>query len=107
MSADLDVRDEPTGLRRDLGRHELVNGFIGFLFSCTGPVAVILAVGQGAGLSAAATSEVHSGAYRSRRRRGVTATARATTASGTFIADRLPVDHRSTTGSGPTRGRPR
>jgi len=49
---DLDVREPRAGLRRDLGRHELVNGFIGFLFSCTGPVAVILAVGQGAGLSA-------------------------------------------------------
>ncbi|MFJ9388732.1 benzoate/H(+) symporter BenE family transporter [Nocardioides sp. NPDC101246] len=47
------VRDAPTGLRRDLGRHELVNGFVGFLFSATGPVAIILAVGHSAGLSAA------------------------------------------------------
>lgn len=32
-------------LRTDLGRHELINGFVGLLFSCTGPVAVILATG--------------------------------------------------------------
>ncbi|MEU1596478.1 benzoate/H(+) symporter BenE family transporter [Streptomyces sp. NPDC005708] len=38
---------------RAFGRLELANGFVGFLFSCTGPVAVILAVGQSAGLSAA------------------------------------------------------
>ena len=37
-------------LRADLGRHELLNGLIGFLFSATGPVAVILAVGRSAGL---------------------------------------------------------
>jgi benzoate membrane transport protein len=42
----------PTSLRTDLGRDELANGLIGFLFSCTGPVAVILAVGHSAGLSA-------------------------------------------------------
>jgi benzoate membrane transport protein len=37
-------------LRRDLGRHELVNGTVGALFAMTGPVAVILAVGRAADL---------------------------------------------------------
>ena len=46
MSTDLDVREPRAGLWRDLGRHELVNGFIGFLFSCTGPVAVIISTGS-------------------------------------------------------------
>lgn len=32
-------------LRQQLGRNQLVNGLVGFLFSCTGPLAVILAVG--------------------------------------------------------------
>jgi benzoate membrane transport protein len=40
-------------LLRDLGRHELVNGLVGLLFSVTGPVAVILAVGRSAGLTQA------------------------------------------------------
>jgi benzoate membrane transport protein len=38
--------------RADLGRHELINGFVGMLFSCTGPVAVILATGEKSHLSA-------------------------------------------------------
>jgi benzoate membrane transport protein len=36
---------------RDLGPAQLANGFIGFLFAATGPVAIILAVGTGGGLS--------------------------------------------------------
>lgn len=47
MSAAVGVESPPVSrLRNDLGRHELINGFIGLLFSCTGPVAVILATGQ-------------------------------------------------------------
>lgn len=38
-------------VRRDFGREEAANGFVGALFSMTGPVAVILAVGAGADLS--------------------------------------------------------
>lgn len=43
----------PPGPRQvwcDLGRDELVNGLVGMIFSMTGPVAVILAVGSGADL---------------------------------------------------------
>jgi len=36
---------------RDLGPVQLANGLIGFLFAATGPVAIILAVGTGGGLS--------------------------------------------------------
>jgi benzoate membrane transport protein len=43
----------PRRLLRDLGRHELINGIVGALFAMTGPVAVILSVGERAGLSAA------------------------------------------------------
>jgi len=49
-------RQPPPAPRRvlaDLGRHELVNGLIGVLFSVTGPVAVILTVGARGGLSQA------------------------------------------------------
>ena len=35
----------------DLGREPAVNGLIGFIFAATGPVAVILSVGVGGGLS--------------------------------------------------------
>jgi benzoate membrane transport protein len=41
----------PRDVLADLGRHELVNGLVGLLFSVTGPVAVILTVGAGGGLS--------------------------------------------------------
>lgn len=41
----------PREVLRDLGRDQLVNGLVGMLFSMTGPVAVILAVGAGAGLA--------------------------------------------------------
>lgn len=37
----------------DLGSTSVVNGLIGFIFAATGPVAVILSVGTGGGLSAA------------------------------------------------------
>ncbi len=40
----------PRQVLRDLGRNELVNGLVGMIFSMTGPVAVILAVGSGADL---------------------------------------------------------
>ncbi len=40
-------------LRADFGTVYAVNGFIGFVFAATGPVAVILAVGSGGGLSEA------------------------------------------------------
>lgn len=58
MSVSTRTVDAPSGtqhprLRRDLGRTELINGLVGFVFSCTGPVAVILAVGANTGLSAA------------------------------------------------------
>lgn len=43
----------PGEVLADLGRHELVNGLVGLLFSVTGPVAVILTVGAGGGLDAA------------------------------------------------------
>ena len=43
----------PRDVLADLGRHELVNGLVGLLFSVTGPVAVILTVGTGGGLSGA------------------------------------------------------
>ena len=36
---------------RDLGPVQLANGFIGFLFAATGPIAVVLAVGSNGGLS--------------------------------------------------------
>lgn len=36
---------------RDLGGHPLVNGFVAFIFAATGPVAIILAVGGGGGLT--------------------------------------------------------
>lgn len=42
----------PRRVLRDLGRHELTNGFVGALFAMTGPVAVVLAVGSRAGLGA-------------------------------------------------------
>ncbi|HSE72156.1 MAG TPA: benzoate/H(+) symporter BenE family transporter [Nocardioidaceae bacterium] len=47
------TRRPPTPRRflADLGRHELVNGVVGALFSMTGPVAVILSVAQRGGLS--------------------------------------------------------
>ena len=38
-------------LWQQLGRNQLVNGLVGFLFSCTGPLAVILAVGTQGGLT--------------------------------------------------------
>jgi benzoate membrane transport protein len=41
----------PRQVVRDLGREQLVNGLVGMIFSMTGPVAVILSVGAGAGLS--------------------------------------------------------
>lgn len=43
----------PREVLADLGRHELVNGLVGLLFSVTGPVAVILTVGAGGGLDSA------------------------------------------------------
>ncbi|MFV0460421.1 MAG: benzoate/H(+) symporter BenE family transporter [Actinomycetales bacterium] len=46
----------PAGLRdvrRDLGPHYASNGLIGYIFSASGPVAVVLAVGQAGGLSGA------------------------------------------------------
>lgn len=46
-------RPRPRDVLADLGRHELVNGLVGLLFSVTGPVAVILAVGAGGELSTA------------------------------------------------------
>jgi benzoate membrane transport protein len=47
--------DRPTldRILRDLGPVELANGTIGFLFAVTGPLAIILAVGSGAGLNQA------------------------------------------------------
>src|SRR5690349_4772672 len=44
----------PPGLRRlarDFGGHYAANGVVGLIFACTGPVAVILAVGVQGGLS--------------------------------------------------------
>ncbi|TCZ64983.1 benzoate/H(+) symporter BenE family transporter [Roseicella aquatilis] len=46
----------PTGRRSvlaDLGALYLANGFIGFVFAASGPLAIILSVGTGGGLSAA------------------------------------------------------
>jgi benzoate membrane transport protein len=43
----------PGRLRRDLGLLYAANGLIGFIFSATGPVAVILAVGTAGGLTPA------------------------------------------------------
>ena len=43
----------PGRLRRDLGLLYAANGLIGLIFSATGPVAVILAVGTAGGLSPA------------------------------------------------------
>ncbi|HEY5857699.1 MAG TPA: benzoate/H(+) symporter BenE family transporter [Aldersonia sp.] len=43
----------PRRLWRDLGPGYAANGLIGLIFSCTGPVAVILAAGTSGGLSAA------------------------------------------------------
>jgi benzoate membrane transport protein len=40
-------------LREDFGARYAANGFVGLVFAATGPVAVILAVGQQGGLSAA------------------------------------------------------
>ncbi len=42
----------PRGILRDLGPRYAANGLIGLVFSCTGPVAVILAAGAAGGLSA-------------------------------------------------------
>lgn len=42
----------PRGILRDLGPRYAANGLIGLIFSCTGPVAVILAAGAAGGLSA-------------------------------------------------------
>lgn len=49
------ARRPPTAreVLRDLGPEQLVNGLVGLLFSVSGPVAVILSVGQRGGLSAA------------------------------------------------------
>ncbi|MCW0215920.1 MAG: benzoate/H(+) symporter BenE family transporter [Pseudonocardia sp.] len=41
----------PARLWRDVGPHYLANGLVGLIFAATGPVAVILAVGVGGGLS--------------------------------------------------------
>ena len=41
---------------RDLGPVQLANGFIGFLFAATGPIAVVLAVGSNGGLNGAQLS---------------------------------------------------
>ncbi|MEE2035517.1 benzoate/H(+) symporter BenE family transporter [Rhodococcus chondri] len=41
----------PAQVLRDLGPHYAANGLIGLIFSCTGPVAVILAAGAAGGLS--------------------------------------------------------
>ena len=43
----------PRRVLRDLGADQLVNGLVGLLFSVSGPVAVILSVGQRGGLSPA------------------------------------------------------
>lgn len=48
---------------RDLGLVQLANGFIGFLFAATGPVAIILAVGTGGGLSDAQLASWIFGAF--------------------------------------------
>ncbi|WP_016935018.1 benzoate/H(+) symporter BenE family transporter, partial [Rhodococcus sp. R1101] len=42
----------PRRILRDLGPRYAANGLIGLIFSCTGPVAVILAAGAAGGLSA-------------------------------------------------------
>ena len=50
------IAHPPAGLRRflaDVGPLYLANGLIGFIFAATGPVAVILSVGLGGGLSEA------------------------------------------------------
>lgn len=46
----------PRQVLRDVGRTEVVNGVVGAIFSMTGPVAVILAAADGAGLSTAEVS---------------------------------------------------
>ncbi len=43
----------PAELAADLDRHGLANGLVAFLFAATGPLAILLAVAQGGGLSAA------------------------------------------------------
>ena len=57
MSGHLEpIARPPAGLRRflaDVGPLYLANGLIGFIFAATGPVAVILSVGLGGGLSEA------------------------------------------------------
>jgi benzoate membrane transport protein len=56
----------PAGLRRwwrDLGAVYVANGLIGFIFAATGPVAVILAVGVGGGLSEAQLASWIFGAF--------------------------------------------
>lgn len=41
----------PREVFADLGSHQLVNGLVGVLFSITGPIPIIVAVGRGGGLS--------------------------------------------------------
>ena len=48
---------------RDLGTTEFANGLIGFLFAASGPLAIILAVGSGAGLSQAQLASWLFGAF--------------------------------------------
>ncbi|MGA1159789.1 MAG: benzoate/H(+) symporter BenE family transporter, partial [Burkholderiaceae bacterium] len=50
-------------LTQGLGRAQLFNGMVGFLYSCTGPLAIILAVGTQGGLSAAELASWVFGAF--------------------------------------------
>lgn len=44
----------PREVLADLGSHQVVNGVVGVLFSITGPIPIIVAVGRGGGLSSEA-----------------------------------------------------
>jgi benzoate membrane transport protein len=56
-------RPSPRQVWRDLGPEQAANGFIGFIFAATGPVAIILSVGSRGGLSEAELASWIFGAF--------------------------------------------
>jgi benzoate membrane transport protein len=56
-------RPGPRQVWRDLGGEQAANGFIGFIFAATGPVAIILSVGSRGGLSEAELASWIFGAF--------------------------------------------